>query len=341
MGVITFQHNNDLSYDQWKLKRNESIGSSETGVICFGSPYKSNLEIFYDKVAGAKDNVENIRMWLGKKTEPLSAEMWSYYENDAQSIVRNSKAGKHIRMGEMRNLTIFNSDYPGRSSTPDVHILPYGIYAGKGEGYCEIKNTQSSVLKSYNNLLPTENVFQICDQLLIGDKQFGELFYFIDNRDFALYPLQRKSMKNIEETIVRETGKLWKSILKARPMYNQMYNARLTHNYRLANELEAEIQQLEPSPQNSDGYLRYITERYKDRIANVGIIKGTDPQLQLAKKHKELGKKIDKLEKEQRMLEIELKLILKDNNCLDFGNAGKVTYYPTVKGNRLFKNNLK
>lgn len=341
--AITYQENKNLSYDIWKLKRNEAIGSSEVGAVCIGSPYKSALEIFYDKVAGPKDTPENIMMWMGKKIEPLSEEMWSYYDDSADSIVKNSRAGTPVKKGENRNVTIFNSDYPGRSSTPDLHILPWGIYKGqKDEGYCELKSTVSYVLKSYENQLPTDNVFQLCDQLIIGDKQYGELFYSIlDARDFKGYPLLRSSMKNIEETIIRQTGDLWKRITKAKPLYNQMYEAKRNYNFKLAAELDNEIQQLEPSAQNCAGYLRYLTERYKDRTANVGLIKGTEEQLKLAKKHKELGKKIDKLEKEQRMFEIELKLILKENNAIDFGVQGKVTYYPTVRGTRLFKNAIK
>lgn len=339
--AIRIQYNKDLTYDQWKLKRNESIGSSETGAICIGSPYKSALEIFYDKVAGAKDTIENIRMWLGKKTEPLTGEMWEYYDDSADSVVKNHRAGTPIKKGENRNITIFNSDYPGRSSTPDLHILPWGVYEGKGEGYCELKNTQSYVLKSYNDELPPDNVFQLCDQLIQGDKAYGEIFYFVDNSYFIGYPMLRSSMKNIEQTIIQATGDLWKRIVKAKPLYNQMYEAKRNYNFKLAAELDNEIQRLEPGPQNSAGYLRYLTERYKERTANVGLIKGTEEQLKLAKKHRELAKKIDSLEKNQRMLEIELKLILKENNAIDFGSAGKVTYYPTARGTRLFKNNIK
>lgn len=340
--AITFQYNKDIPYDLWKSKRKDYIGSSEVGAVCIGSPYKSGLEIFYDKVAGAKDTPENIMMWMGKKIEPLSEEMWSYYDDSANSIVKNSRAGTPVKKGENRNVTIFNSDYPGRSSTPDLHILPYGPYTNQGEGFCELKSTVSFVLKSYENQLPTDNVFQLCDQLLIGDKQYGELFYSIlDARDFKGYALQRRSMKNIEETIIRETGDLWRRIEKAKPLYNQMFEAKRVFNLKLAAELDNEIQRLEPGPQNSAGYLRYLTERYKDRTSNVGLIKGTEEQLKLAKKHKELGKKIDKLEREQRMLEIELKLALKDNMAIDFGMQGKVTYYPTVRGTRLFKNAIK
>jgi len=343
MGVITLQLNKNLSYDEWKVKRKDSIGSSEVGAACIGSPYKSALEIFYNKISGEKDTPENLAMWMGKETEPLTQKMWTFYEDSPLSVVKNSRNNNPIKKGENRNVTIFNSDFEGRSSTPDIHILPFGVYGNRtDEGYCELKSTVSYVLKSYKDELPTDNVFQICDQMVIGDKQYGELFYSIlDARDFRCYPLLRKSMKNIEETIIRSTGDLWQRIKKARPLYNQMFEAKRLYNYKLANELDAAIQQLEPGPQNCDAYLRYLTERYKDRVSNVGLIKGTEEQLKLAKKHRELGNKIKKLEKEKRMLEIELRLAIKDSNALDFGKLGAVTYYPTVNGNRLLKNNVK
>jgi len=340
--MITFQYNNGLSYDQWRFLRKDSIGSSSVGAICFGSAYKCSLEIFYEKITGITPSVDNIRTFLGKKTEPLSDEMWSYYDGTAQSIVKNYNAGTPVKKGENRNVTIFNSKYPGRSSTPDITILPFGVYSSKsGEGYCEIKNTQSYILKSYNDQLPPENVFQLCDQMIIGEKHYGELFYFIDNLSFSGYPLERKSMKNIEDTIIRETGDLWNRIVLAKPLYNQMYEAKRNNNNRLAAELDAEIQRLEPAPQNSAGYLNYLTQRYKDRVSDVGLIKGDDVILKIAKKHKELGKKMDILKKEKQMMEIELRLFLKANNAIDFGKLGKVTNYETSSGNRLLKNNIK
>ena len=338
---ITFQDNNNLTYDQWRFLRKDSIGSSSVGVICFGSPYKCSLEIFYEKISGITPSVDNIRTFLGKKTEPLSGEMWSYYEGSPDSIIKNYNAGTPVKKGENRNVTIFNSKFPGRSTTPDIHILPFGEYEGRGEGYCEIKNTQSYILKSYNDQLPPENVFQLCDQMIIGDKSYGELFYFLDNRDFVGYPLERKSMRNIEETIIRETGDLWKKITEAKPLYNQMINAKFNNNNRLANELDNEIQRLEPSPQYSTGYLNYLTLHYKDRISGVGIINGDEVALKIAKKHKQLSGQLDKIKKEKQMREIELRLILKANNCIDFGKLGKVTHFPTSAGNRLLKNNLK
>lgn len=339
--MITYQDNTKFSYDQWKFFRKDYIGSSEVGPIVYGNQYTSNIEIFYSKIGGGKEFVDNIRTWLGRETEDTTAKCWQYYEGSDESVVKNHNIGRKVKEGINKKLTIFNSAYPGRASTPDIFIQPFGIYKGRGEGFLEIKNTQTMVMKSYENGIPTDNVLQLCDQMMMGDVGYGELFYFIDNRRFEGYNLERKQMKNMEQLIKQHTLPLWQNVLKARPLYNQMCHARLNFNFKLAAELEREIAQLEPPPQNTTGYLNFLNERYKERMSGAGTISGTDTQLLIAQKHKELGKKIDKLEKQQRQLEVELKTILGSNSKLDFGQKGAVTWYLNSKNSRQFKNNLK
>lgn len=341
MGVITYQNNADINYDQWKLLRNDSLGSSEVGPVIYGNNFTCNLEIFWNKVAGPKDRDENIRMWLGKQTEDTTAKCWQYYDGSDGSIVKNHRAGTPVKQGINKKLTIFNSDYPGRSSTPDLFIQPFGKYANKGEGFCELKNTQSYVLNSYENNIPTDNLFQVCDQVMIGDVQYGELFYFVDNKFFVGHEFDRQTMKKMEAVIKSVTLPFWQSVLKARKLYNQSCEAKRNFNFKLVAELEAEIFKLEPPAQNTRGYEDFLTQRYKDRLTTGNTITGNDVYFAIAQKHRDIGKKIKKLEDEKRFLEIQLKEILKENNCIDFGKAGKVTWYGNKNGSRIFKNQTK
>jgi len=145
----------------------------------------------------------------------------------------------------------------------------------------------------------------------------------------------------MSRTIENPETRFWEKVKKAKILVNKLFEAKRTFNMKLAYDIEHEIQLLEPAAQNTSGYLNFLTDRYKDRIAKVGYIKGSDDDYTIAKKHKEAIKKAKKIEEERRDLEIKLKLILKENNCLDFGTKGKLTYYPTVNGNRLLKNNVK
>lgn len=340
--MITYQDNTKIDYDEWKMLRNKSVGSSETGVIIKGSRWNCNLKIFYSKITGIQDEVDNVRAWLGKETEPTTLKAWRYYDGvDSVSISRNHRAGNQLKDAINKKVTIFNSKFPGRSSTPDAHIQPFGVYEGRKEGFLEIKNTQSYVLNSYQDKLPPENVFQLADQIMIGEATYGELFYFIDNRSFKGWYLDKKAAKGMQQMIMDYVTPFWDNVTKAKPLYNQMCEAKRKFNMKLAGELEVEIAQLEPPPQNSVGYLEYLTERYIERASGAGSREGTAAELELGRKHKELKKKIFKLEEQHRQFQIEIQLAMKEINQLDFGKEGSINFFPNIRGTRIFKNNIK
>ena len=339
--AVRYQDNKLLSYDEWLVARNNHIGASILGTLVYGNSYSSSLELFWNFIGAGKPTVENIRMFLGTETQDLSAKCWTFYDGTEQSVVENARRNTPVKKYINHNYTYFNDLYPHLAVTPDGEIQDFGVYAGKGKGSLEIKNTQSWVLASYETGLPTDNVIQLCGQMMVAEYGYGNLFYFIDNSKFQCYDLERKDTKNIEELILQHTEPFWHNVLLARPLYNKLYEARRNYNQRLVGELENEIARLEPPPQNSTGYLNFLTERYKDKLAESGIIKGTDMQLLIAQKHKQLGKEIDTLEKEQMTLEIEIKNNLGNNNTLDFGKNGKITWIENKNGKRIFKNALK
>lgn len=338
MGVLRFQNNTDLTYEQWLLERNKTLGASDLGPIVYGSRWTSNIEIFYNKITGIRRSSQNIRTYLGKKTENINREMYCYYDDTEDSIVRNEMNRTPVKEVINLNATIFNSDYPFISVTPDGEIQSTLKYAGRGKGSLELKNTQRYVMQSYANGIPTDNVIQVCGQMMVGQYNYADLFYFLDNRNFEEYPFERKKTKVMEELILSHAVPLWENILKGRILYNQMFEAKRLYNMKLAAEIEKEIVRLEPPVQNTAGYLNFLNERYIDRLANVGILPGTNEQLAIAKKHQELGKKIKKLEHQQQLLEIELKLFIKDNNVLDFGKQGRITWYKGKNDRRFFSN---
>ena len=341
--AVTWQNNDEISYDQWLVNRLRTIGASELGLIVYGNNFSSNLELFYEKIGAPKNRVENIRMFLGKETENTSRKLWSYYDGTEQSIVDNCRAGRKVKDGINLNSTAFNTDYPHLSATPDFEIHPFGPYEGRGNGSLEIKNTTSWYLNSFDTGLPTDNVMQLCGQMMIAEYEYGELFYFIDNAKFQCHPVDRADTKNIEEVILLHTVPFWENVLKARPLYNQLFEAQRSgqFNARLVGELQNEIATLEPPAQNTTGYLNFLSQKYKDKMAVGGIIDGNEFQLQVARKHKELAAKIDDIVKEKNKLEIELKQVIGNNNTLNFGTKGKVTWRENKSGSRIFLNNVK
>ena len=85
--MVTWVDNSSLTYDQWLYNRLNSIGASEVATVVMGTKYTSSLELYYEKIGAPKRSVSNLRTFIGKNTEELSATMWSYYEGTDQSIV--------------------------------------------------------------------------------------------------------------------------------------------------------------------------------------------------------------------------------------------------------------
>jgi len=340
--MVTWIENN-MSYDQWLLNRLKTIGASEVGVIVYGNQYSSNLELFYEKIGAPKNRIENIRMFLGKETEETSRKLHQYYAGTEQSVVDNIRSGRKVKETINLNATAFNDLYPHLSATPDNEIQPFGIYEGRGKGTLEIKNTTSWYLNSFETGLPTDNVMQLCTQMMCGEYGYGELFYFIDNNKFQCHAIGRDEVGNIEETILLHTIPFWENVLKARPLYNQLFEAQRSgqFNSRLIGELQNEIANLEPPVQNTNGYLNFLSQKYKDKMAGMGIMEGNDAQLAIARKHKDLGKQIKVIEEQKRKVEIELKLILGDSNTLNFGKNGKISWAESKAGVRSFLNSVK
>lgn len=339
--MISWQDNSKLTYDEWLVARLNTIGASEVAVVVAGTKYMSSLELFYEKIGAPKKKISNLRTFIGKETEELSATMWKYFSGTDQSIVDNFERGNQIKECTHINSTAFNSDYPYLSVTPDRRIEPFGIYAGKGYGSLEIKNTNSWVLKSYETGIPPENAMQLASQMMVCDWNYGELFYFIDNKSCECYPIERSEIKHIEETIQFHCNRFWDSVIEGRKVYNRMFECKRNMNQRGVDECVKELYRLEPPVQNTESYLSFLSEKYVDRLAGVGVIPGTPEQKQIALKHKELEKQKKAIANEQLSLEIALKNAIGDMSVLDFGKEGKVTWITGSNGSRKFSNKIK
>lgn len=334
--MITLQYNNDLSLEQWISNRINSIGASEVSPICFGSRYTSNIEIYYQKISGITKMIENIRTYTGKKSENIVDQFYPYYEGTEDSVWINHNAGKKLRSIENRNVTGRNDKFPHLTATPDRFTKC--LYSNK-EILTEYKNTQGYILKQWEPGLPIDHVIQNLTQLKVFEKKDGHIFYYIDNRRFRLEEMQADKFKSQWDTVLGITIDFWKRVEKARPIYNQMCEFKRKFNMKAAAEAEIEIQQLEPPVQYSQGYLNFINENYKERL-QLGGKKATDAEIDIAKKYKEIGKKMEKLEKQRQQIEIDLKRAMNGSMVLDLGKVGSVSWQQ-YNNRKIFKVNIK
>jgi putative phage-type endonuclease len=332
---LEFISTTKMTPDQWLKYRKSGIGASEVGAILGLSPYKSSIELFYEKIGddiGFK--VENIFMFMGKEQEAFIANLWQYWDGSEESMIYNYRNGNIVRRCQRVRAYVRNPKYPWLFVSLDRKI---NRYADRGEGALEIKTIGGYEADKWEGGIPPSHVVQVQTQCKVCEFVYGELATLKDGRRFDVIPFDIS--QDLTETIIEQTHDFWKRIVRGREIINQRFNARRNYNQIAIEELTSELATLEPEPDGSDTYSQFLSARAEKTTA--GEKAGTITQLQDAIKHQDTGIEIATLTETRRLFENKLKKSLGDFTKLDFGKRGFVTWKPDVNGNRRFVNKVK
>lgn len=311
------------------------IGASEVNIILGLNDYKSSLELFYEKLGQKVDTTEGIFAFMGKEKEDFIGNLYQYWENDEETMIKNYREGKIIRRVKKVNSYIQNPLYPHLFVSLDREINKYD---SRGNGALEIKTVSGWVLKKWENDLPPAYVVQIQTQLLVCGYTWGEACILKDGVHMDVLPFEQH--KGIQKTIIETTKSFWDKVVRARVVLTRQHEAKRTFNYKLAEECEAEIHSLEPSPDNSQAYSDFLKKKWK--ISDPGERTGTDEQFRIAVDHSKVQSQLKKLENKKRLFENQLKNFMRDGaDMLTFGDNGYVSWKNDVAGSRRFLNKIK
>src|SRR5690242_5416401 len=122
---LIYTSTDGMSTEEWLTFRKRGIGASEVGYIMGLSPYKSNVELFYEKLAeGISQQQETAPTFMGKYMEAVIADLWQYWEEGKDQITmqQNYNAGKKVRTMQRVNAYIQNPKYPHLFASLDRRI---------------------------------------------------------------------------------------------------------------------------------------------------------------------------------------------------------------------------
>lgn len=339
-----------MSQDDWLRYRDRGVGASDVGTILGINPYKCSAQLFYEKLGELPVlNTENIAQFLGKEQENFIASMWEYWDpsqGTEGAMIANYRAGAKVRRCQRVNAYVNNPDFPWLFVSLDRKINRTAtIRSGDevrseelpGEGALELKTIAGYEADKWEGGIPPAYVVQVQTQLLVCEFKFGELAVLRDGRDFQVYPFEYNA--GICETIIKRTRDFWNRVEEGRKIITQRYEARRQFNYKLADELTEQLTTIEPPPDGSEAFAKYLKERY--RIAEPGEMKGTDELLSVAVQHKRIKAQIKDFEEQGRQCENVLKNALRDGATkIDFATSGYVSWKPNANGTRIFLNKV-
>lgn len=346
----------DMSQDDWLAYRKNGVGASEVGTILGLNPYKCSAQLFYEKIGEMPNNqLENIAMFLGKEQENFIADLWQFWDPSEPGegrMMENYRNGTKVRRCQRVNAYVCNPAYPWLfvsldrkvnksldNLTKDSDKDPFSetATAYAGEGALELKTIAGYEADKWEAGIPPAYVLQVQTQLLVCEFNFGELAVLKDGRDFQVYPFEKNA--GIQETIIKRTFEFWQRVEEGRKILTQTFEAKRTFNYAAVNNLEECLTAIEPPPDGSEAFAKYLKERY--RIAEPGEMKGTDELLTIAARHRHALEEIKRLEEKKRECENILKNALRDGATkIDFAVHGYVSWKNDSNGVRRFLNKV-
>ena len=320
----------ETNYDEWLAFRTNGLGASDIGTLMGLNPYKSKIELFYQKLGliPIKQD-ENIPMFYGNRLEEFVANMWEYYDGeDPESVIRNYAAGTKIRICKPITGYITNSDYPHLFLSPDRVMVSKEtdkiVYGGKlvnknFTGVLEVKTINGFASKQWEGGIPPSYVTQLQTYLFGLELEYGEIVFLEDGRKLWTIPMELNL--NLRDKIVSEMNEFMYRIDAAKA------------------DIE-NVQMYEPEPDGTEAFEKFLNTKYADSESKT--LQGSDDMFQIAVRHKVLAGEIKEMESQHRECSNLLKNHMKEHESLDFGEErGKISWRTDNRGIRSLRNNIK
>lgn len=322
-----------MTDDEWHDYRMNGIGASEVSTVLGLNPYKSSIELYYEKIGQKPINRnENAAMFWGTELEEVIGQKWQYWDPnnpDQENMIANYRAGNVIRKCEKVNRYIVNPVYPHLFVSLDRRIFKHD---GKGEGSLEIKTISGFAANMWESGIPPAHIVQLQQQLMVCDFDYGELAILKDGRWMEVYPFEKN--ETIQQSIAEKTKFFWDMVIEARG-----YTKMIKEDSVMADHYQLQIDSLAPEPDGSLSYENYLKEKHSE--GGGGLMKGELVHLEIAKQYMSTNEHINKLEVAKNECANKLKAVLGDYDVLDFQESGKVTWKANAKGSRVFKVSVK
>lgn len=300
----------------WKEFKFPCIGASEISSIVGLNPYKSIIELFYEKVGLKEPWVEeNEAMFWGKEGEANIADKWQYWDGDKTTYIPNFRAGNVIRRCRRSNSYIQNIDFPFLFCSLD-RIINKGIQ--KKEGVLECKEISGFASKMWEEGIPPMYVAQLQDQLLITELEDGELAILKDGRYFEVLPFDRS--EPITAQLLADSGRFFELVKAgcAEFLLSQYAPDESTKLMHLAR-----VDDLSPDPDGSLSYQSYLKENYDDKGLE---LTGNLEHLTWAQDYTWFNQAMKEMEARQNLRKNKLMAFMKDAAIIKFGEEGYVSW---------------
>lgn len=321
MGYKIVKIDKESQPDDWLAFRSGGIGGSEIGTLMGVNPWKSAIELFYQKVGLFDSKADyNMPMFMGNVLEPIVADLFEYWD-DGDNLITNHVTG--IRQRKLQEITgyVLNDEYPNLFFSPDRLISKRPVQRKDKlirkniEGIVEIKTISNWSAKQWVGGLPPSYYLQLQTYLMGLDIEDGYIVSLKDGRDLDVVYIERN--KEVGDMIWSTFKDFWERV-------------------ELAREDPDNIDMYAPEADGTQSLERFLSDKFKNPEEKT--VQATPEILQWASEHKQLTEEQKRIDDEVRERSNKIKNAMKDFTILDLGVNGRVTWRPNAKGVRVFRN---
>lgn len=160
----------NLDKESWLKYRKQGIGGSDAGAVCGLNPYRTAIQVYYDKTSDSIEDVDNEAMRQGREFEEYVARRFS------------EASGKKVRRA---NAMFYDEKYPFMLADVDRMIVGEnaGLECKTASPYSEEKWRDDKIPLSYQ--LQCYHYMSVCN----ADAWY--IAVLIYGRDFKYYRIER------------------------------------------------------------------------------------------------------------------------------------------------------
>ncbi len=329
------------------------IGASEIGnLLGLTKKYRPcPAEIYHYKIGDSVPSQNaNRAMLRGKILEPIVKDIWTLYNGEDDSWVplmedyqngdRATKDNLATRKASKRNAYYVNNNYPWLFSSLDYFAEKntVGIMDGKihPEGFpIEIKTINQNYAKLWESGCPPYHICQLQQEMICTNSDYGEIaVLFPDDFSFRIFPFYKD--EQLCQRIIYYSKEWWDKVLKSREAKRLMDKYYAEGKSNDAEHCQAIIDSNEPEPEDSEAYLEYIKEKYKEVIPSVS---GDVDLFDECTTYLTLNMYSSLLDSKQVYIKNKLMKLLESTGAqeISFDALGKVTYAADKNGKRTLR----
>ena len=276
----------NLDKEAWLKYRKRGIGGSDAGAVCGLNPYRTAIQVYYDKTSDEIEKIDNEAMRQGREFEDYVARRFT------------EATGKKVRRA---NAMFYDERNPFMLA--DVDRMVVGENAG-----LECKTASPYMADKWQDgKIPMSYQIQCHHYMSVCNADAWYIAVLIYGREFKYYRIERD--EEMIADLIHIEQDFWENCV-----------------------LKGQI----PEPDGSKIADTVIAEYFKQSRQEVIPLTGFDDKLQ---RRQELVTVIDKMEREKKQIEQELKLYLGESEQAE--NEHFFVSWKAVNSNRLDEKRLK